>query len=252
MTFTLIGPAQASIRRPIGRDGRPRFITDYFGRSSSFAGGDAFVIAQTNETLGAHFHPVDQFQILLGAPGSLYQRRAIDPMVVHYADAYTTYGPLIGADPPLRYFTLRAEPTTEIAFMPRDRAKLIKRGRRNIKIPVDAPGELAVLAPGDVRWVEIIAAQSDGLRVAEVTAGPGTPVVLPAATGSGEYSFVAAGSIDFAGRSFGQESLGWHTGGCGQVEVVAGDAGCRLLVFFFPYPSTNSSLDAPVAANVNI
>lgn len=112
-----VSPRQA-VRRRVMFEGRVSRVVDYFGGAASASGPQAYLVEQRNYVLRPHFHPVDQFQILCGAPGSLFGRRPLGELEVHYADAHTVYGPLTGGDPPLRYFTLRAEPTGTTAFMP--------------------------------------------------------------------------------------------------------------------------------------
>ena len=53
-----------------------------------------------------HFHRQNQFQVFVGGSGSL-GRHALAPVVVHYAGAYTGYGPLLAGPEGIQYFTLR-------------------------------------------------------------------------------------------------------------------------------------------------
>ena len=69
------------------------------------AGPQAFLIETypPEQQTAAHFHSTDQFQIFFPAEGAYYQRTEIRSPLLHYSDAYTTYGPLEqgGADGPL-------------------------------------------------------------------------------------------------------------------------------------------------------
>src|SRR5690348_1666786 len=62
--------------------------------------------------LGSHFHRVDQFQVFFGDEGSVFQRKPIPELLVHYTDAYSVYGPFKAApDSDLLYATIRARST---------------------------------------------------------------------------------------------------------------------------------------------
>lgn len=245
----MVAPDEAAPRKFRVEGGGHRITLDYFGRSSGRGDGcEAFVIGLHNRTLRAHFHPVDQFQLLLGADGSRYQRSAVPALMLHYADAYSTYGPLEGADPPMRFFTLRAEATDVTAFMPEDRELLLYRGRRNVHFdPFDAAPELP--GAGKVEEVALVAEETDGLSARMILAGAGAPVVLPGGTGSnGRYCYVAEGSFGYDGRDYATESLGFIAAGDPPATGIAGQRGVRLLVMSFPSPSSRSSREAGAAS----
>ena len=99
-------------------------LADYLGdHTDAAAGPQAYLVRQGTAELGAHFHEVDQFQVVVGGAGTL-GREPVGRGVLHYADAYTSYGP-IRTDPAvgLEYVTLRLEPTTGINPMPQERER---------------------------------------------------------------------------------------------------------------------------------
>lgn len=115
-----VTPAEA---RTIDR-GRGYALSDYLGdHTDAGAGQQAYLVRQEAPELGAHFHEVDQFQVVVSGEGTL-GRDPVGRGVVHYADAYTAYGP-IRTDPAvgLAYLTMRLEPTTGINPMPQEREK---------------------------------------------------------------------------------------------------------------------------------
>lgn len=59
-----------------------------------------------NQTLQPHFHHHNEFQIFIEGEGKLGARK-IRPVTVHYAGAYTAYGPIVAGPEGLKYFTLR-------------------------------------------------------------------------------------------------------------------------------------------------
>ena len=69
----------------------------------------AFLVEMSaNETIVPHFHEVDQFQIFVAGSGGM-GRNAAAPLVVHYADHHTGYGPINAGPQGYSYFTLRAK-----------------------------------------------------------------------------------------------------------------------------------------------
>src|ERR1700704_4591078 len=95
------------------------WINDYFGKDLALktSGGSplqtglhspmAYLVEQPpNYTIPAHFHLVDQFQVMVSGTGWLGKSRIADTLV-HYTNAYTTYGPIITEQDAVEYFTLR-------------------------------------------------------------------------------------------------------------------------------------------------
>jgi len=192
-----------------------------------------------NRTIRAHFHPVDQFQILIGAPGGRYQGHDLPDFTVHYADAYSTYGPLVGEDPPMRFFTLRTEPSAFQATMPDDRSKLAWRGRRNRHVEFERLATTEIPAAGAVEFAPIWERDDDGLEALAIAAGPDTKITLPDTHGTnGQFVFVADGWVEVNGKKCDVESLGWQDASEPSAELTAGSTGARVFVMKFPSPST--------------
>ncbi|WP_217231932.1 hypothetical protein [Streptomyces anulatus] len=264
-----VSPRQA-VRRRVMFEGRVSRVVDYFGGAASASGPQAYLVEQRNYVLRPHFHPVDQFQILCGAPGSLFGRRPLGELEVHYADAHTVYGPLTGGDPPLRYFTLRAEPTGTTAFMPESRAFLPAR-RTGRSLHADASGPASGRASGSASGRAdagpaagdrdtavpdgdratpvpdgadtLLEDVHDGLRVSRLTGGPGTSLPLPEAGEGGQFLYVAAGGIVEADISYGPETLGWQPPGAPGSAAVAGPDGATVLVLRYPAPVARPTTD---------
>src|SRR5688572_4441868 len=75
-----------------------------------------FLVEQPpNTTLQPHFHRQNQFQLFVGGGGT-FGRAPLQPITVHYAGAYTAYGPLVAAGQGIQYFTIR--PVCESGFIP--------------------------------------------------------------------------------------------------------------------------------------
>jgi hypothetical protein len=66
-----------------------------------------FLVEQgANSVLPAHYHRNNQFQLFVGGSGKI-GARSLGPITVHYAGAYTAYGPLAAGPAGLLYFTIR-------------------------------------------------------------------------------------------------------------------------------------------------
>ena len=89
-----VSPDRAPIKSAEGPMG-PIRLHDYVGTSASKSDGpQAFVVEmlQPNAKLEAHFHDVDQFQVVVRGEGKL-GRYALRPITIHYADAAPIVAP---------------------------------------------------------------------------------------------------------------------------------------------------------------
>jgi hypothetical protein len=76
----------------------------------------------TNPT---HFHVQNQFQVFTQGSGNI-GKHEIKPYVVHYAGAFTGYGPLVSGAEGLHYITLRSQRDPGAKFIPEKTSELIK------------------------------------------------------------------------------------------------------------------------------
>jgi len=253
MALVMVRRDDAAQRRFYYDGDRYRTTRDYFGRSSgNGSGAEAFALEVENRTLGAHFHPVDQFQVLIGDEGSIYQRHAISPLTLHFADAFSTYGPIIGGPRPLQLLTLRAEATDETNYMPEDRDQLLYRGQRNVHVDASAIGAVEPGAGETIRTTQLFDDHEDGFGARKISSAAGVAFEVPSAAGSGgQYIVVARGSVTYAGGDYGDRTVGWMDSTDGPVELVAGGNGCEILVCRFPVtPTRNVRLgDAATSAH---
>jgi hypothetical protein len=237
----LRGQFVAFSETPRSRIEKHRFDRNlFFGQPDSDGPGPQAYVNDLDPgvELAAHFHKVDQYQVFFGEQGSTYKRRAISPVMLHYTDAYSTYGPFSsGPDTRLAYATLRARSSNYGGVMPGARDELIRRGGlRNLTVDVDL-GAIPDAPRVDTR--QVIGGYDDGLAATLVMLGPGASHRVPASLPtSGRYTCVLTGDLVVDGQHYEPRSLGWSDPGSTELHVSAGDEGCRLLVMDFPSPAT--------------
>ncbi|CAN7339297.1 hypothetical protein D9M68_244930 [compost metagenome] len=194
-----------------------------------------FLVEQpAHSVLPAHFHTQNQFQVFKQGSGSLGSR-AVGPGSVHYAGAFTGYGPLVAGPQGLSYFTIRAVSETGANFLPVARDKLRRGPKRHAHGPTHEPRTLeqlrALKAP--VRAV-LIEADAGGPEAFALQLPPFSELRGPAARGSGQFQLVLAGELNTPERRLQQWesrflSTGEHGGACS-----AGPQGLHLLVLQVP------------------
>lgn len=231
---SFLAPDEANTENFVNKLGEPRQVARYFTVIDGPYG--YLVTTPRNDMIKPHFHRVDQFQLFYGARGASYKGVAIEPghALVHYADAFSTYGPIHTGAEPLDYFTLRACYDVVTAYMPADRDKLRQTPRhRNIyhDLILDPPA-------GPDRLEVVLEPREDGLAVYRIHASAGQPVSVPDVKGTaGQYCCVLNGGLLQRDRFYGPRSLGWLGRDQPSPELTAEAEGVDLLILRFPYPT---------------
>ena len=186
-------------------------------------------------TLGVHFHRVDQFQWFVRGGGH-FGSHSIRPGVVHFADRYTPYGPLVTGAQGAAFMTLRSVTDTGAHFMPDSQDKL----RRELRWLALDPGarrnrtwelEGVYLPAGS--WRDLCA-DSDELRVALADLNEGER--LPGATvgGAGAYLAIVRGRVDVDGTTVAACGFAPLDAGQATPELIAGAGGARVALLQLP------------------
>lgn len=186
-------------------------------------------------TLGAHFHRNNQFQFFVGGGGTIGPA-ALAPVTIHYAGAYTAYGPLVAGAEGIAYFTIR--PVCEAGAYPVEtsREHMVRGPKRHATSPPIAPladAELAAL-PQATR-TDVIAHAADGLGASVLAVPPGHELDVPWAAGAdGMFLMVLQGEVRHGQGGMGRwESLFAST----HAEIPrleAGPAGAQVVCAFVP------------------
>jgi hypothetical protein len=217
----------------VTKQGDARSRRTYF----SVAGGPhAFQIGTPrNGIVRPHFHRVDQFQFVFGGPRTSYKGDAIAAGhgLVHYADAYSTYGPIQAGEHEMDFVTLRPRLDHMIAYMPEERAKLVRTSRhRNVHRDIRLDSRRAPSGS------EVLFEFEDGLAAHRVWAQAGGSLRIPdGSKGSGQYLYVLSGAVVHAERDCGPRAIGWVAPATQLISLVSGAGGADLLVLQFPSPT---------------
>ena len=211
--------------------GQRKRMTWLSDRSPSLGTGPEAFYSETldpDAETRAHFHRVDQFQVFIEG-GQRLGSEAIEPVTLHYADAHTPYGPIVGRGGGVHYLTYRARRDPGALFMPESRPQRRYLGGRHMSVRVASePNE-------DAEWTVLIERQADGLEAAAVVAGPAATITSRGpAEGAGCAYVVARGSLRRDGRDHPPLSSIFVAPGEDVAELEAGPDGVTLLALTFP------------------
>ncbi|MCU1488815.1 MAG: hypothetical protein JWM85_220 [Acidimicrobiaceae bacterium] len=212
--------------------------TNYFFGEPGVAtrGPQAFrVTREPHRESRAHFHHVDQFQVFFGASDTVFQRHKTGPLLIHYSDSDTLYGPFSSGDEPFVFMTLRPHGNTFKGFMPDHKAEMAHTGTKrhyhndlrdwlDVPYPEDGGSEIeSILEP-----------QADNLAAFKITAALGAKFATPNPAGSGgQYHVVVQGEALLDGQALPLHSIGWVGASDDSPVLVAGESGARLVVLQF-------------------
>jgi hypothetical protein len=223
-------------RRPLQLEGGT------FHKSEWMDSGEAPGIAPTmflveqppNCSLEPHFHTRNQFQLFVAGQGRLGPQE-LALVMVHYAGAFTGYGPLVSGSEGLKYFTIRAQ--FESGFIPaaQAREKMIRGPKRHAQAVVGEPltsTALAALAQLDCK--DIIQPDA-GLGVRRLRLPASTYCDVSHITGSsGFFLVILAGVAQVAGIKLQPWESAFVPFADGVQQVQAAEGGTELVVLHVP------------------
>ncbi|WP_137388592.1 hypothetical protein [Rhodoligotrophos defluvii] len=193
----------------------------------------AYLVEQEpNSVIRPHFHQADQFQLFLRG-GGLFGRTPLKEATLHFADAFTPYGPITSGAETLEYLTLRNGLDPGAKWMPEARSELKalgngkRRGRvSNHHAPQEAPeGGRAILLPEEP---DGLAAWMCDVECGERMAGPDPKA------GGGQYWIVLSGDVLIGGHAAGPMSCTFVSEREPPLELVGGEGGARVIFMQFP------------------
>jgi len=196
--------------------------SDYLAAPAGAVDPQAFLVEmrEPGAVIPPHFHVEDEFQVVVAGRGSL-GKHALDGVAVHFAEAYTPYGPIRVGPAGLTFFTLRAKADPGAEYMPESRARMVRKARRNVAADVPPRGETGALWP----------VHDDGLGAWIVRARPGE--VSPAGDGA-RYYLILGGSAEHGGMALPRWSCVWKARDAAHPALTAGADGADIVVVQFP------------------
>jgi hypothetical protein len=206
--------------------------------------------------LRTHFHTVDQFQFVAWGTGRI-GGHAVAAGSVHYADAFTPYGPLRSGDRGYSYLTLRGSTDMGISYMPESRGELREalarvggrpggraaQARRSLTLDLRAA---EVLAGGWTRLVD----EPDGLMVAVADCEAGRALGAPPVGATGGYFVVVDGTVADGAAPAGAGAVRWSPPGSAPSVTSAGD-GARVALLRFPQALITPAAEPPAGARAD-
>jgi len=234
--------ARSNRRRATAGDGMGFWHTLYLGTTRyNMAAGDAdpdphalfpmaFLVEQDpGEVANAHYHQADQFQVVVAGEGTL-GTHAVRPFCVHFAGAFTAYGPIRAGTAGLSYFTLRNGFDPGARYMTRRENRAALRGvaerrhREAVAGPLDCGATALLFGP-----------EPDGMAAWQYHLAPGEIVsgAVPA-EGQGQYWLVLEGCVTREGTTLGPLSCAFVHSDEAPFTASAGANGGSLLAMQFP------------------
>lgn len=245
MPVLVSGEAARANRRAIVSNGVQAHLTTFIGANRYTASAEpppgpeavypmAFLVEQpAGSVVASHFHESNQFQIVVGGSGSL-GRHALQPIAVHYSNAFSAYGPITAGEEGLQYLTLRNGYDRGARYLPAAREELRGVHRRFREAVADATPPAG--PPAEATTETLLAATPDGLGAWRHRLPPGAPLQGPdPASGDGQFWVVTSGALRGAdGATLPALSCAFVGPDEAPLAVTAGETGLEVVVVQYP------------------
>jgi len=190
--------------------------------------------------LRTHFHEQDQFQIFVSGDG-VAGKHPIKPFQVHFARAYTPYGPIIATDEGVGFLTLRTRKDSGAKYLPENREKLVNmEGRKpwQITTPVHFPKAAEPIAIAAMEGMF----DERGLAGYAISMKPNAEAHAPDPSKSnGQYIVVLGGSVTHKGKELKATTIIFVGPEEGAFKLVAGAEGLEAVALNFPQNEVTSA-----------
>jgi rubredoxin len=196
----------------------------------------------------AHFHAVDQFQVIVEGSGD-FGRHPVKPYYVHFSRAHTPYGPLqSNKDTGWGFIVLRSRFDGGAQRFPWALEKLKEIPDRQpwqVTTKVDFPAQTQGVSVQDVPEIK----DERGLFTQTITMGPNTRTMTPDRLGGdGQYVVVVKGSVIHEGTERRAPTVMFVDRNEPPVEIRAGSQGLEAIIMNFPKPGPRIEDKAPAPA----
>jgi rubredoxin len=193
----------------------------------------------------AHFHQVDQFQVILDGTGD-FGRHPVKPYCIHFSRAYTPYGPL-EADKKTgwAFMVLRSRFDPGAQRFPHSLEKLKQIPNRQpwqVTTDADFPPRTSGVNVRDVPEIS----DDQGLFSRTVTMGAHARMTAPdPSVGDGQYVIVIKGSLEHDGKERAAPAVVFVKRDEAPFEIVAGAQGLEAIILNFPKVRARVAEDRP-------
>ena len=232
--------ARAAGRRidvPIQNGARLAGKTDWLesGKDASLSPSVFLVDLPPESVLDTHFHRENQFQLFVKGEGRIGPH-PIRPITVHYAGAFTGYGPLAAGPEGVSYFTIRPVYDTGAFYLPHARGDMVKGPKRNLHsepvAPLDAKALRALRVP---ELVDLIALQPDDIAARLLRLPPhASHVDLDPARSGGQFLVVVTGSITHGAHALGPLDMIFVSADESPFRLEAREDGAEVILLQLP------------------
>ena len=167
-----------------------------YGEASGLSPTVFLVEQSAGSVLKTHFHRQNEYQIVVAGGGQLGPREAT-PFTLHYAGAYTGYGPITAGLDGLSYFTIRATFDSGALYVPEALGEL-KRGPKIQAHPdrISALDDATRSAIKDTITRRIIEKVNDNVLSDHVILAPGSSFNLrPVPQTAGMFVVLLGGAV---------------------------------------------------------
>ena len=215
------------------------FSTNFFGTRKDPGLPHATLLEfEPGRVSEAHYHGVDQFQVLIEGKGKM-GRHDLSGYCVHFSRAYTPYGPFISdAETGMTCFNLHAstDPDWGSRHFPQEKETLKKITDRQ-PWQITAHATFPALQPGADMVLQDIPGLKDeqGLAGYTLSMKPNAQGIAPdPSNGEGQYLAVVKGSVLHDNRELKAPALVFVYPKDGPYRVHAGPAGMQAMVLNYP------------------
>jgi hypothetical protein len=210
---------------------------DYFKKEEDInLSPQSYLIKQLpNITNPTHFHIQNQFQVFVGGSGS-FGRHPIEPYIVHYAGAYTGYGPIVASTEGLNYLTLRARRDPGAKFLPEQRDLFISGPRRHYTSRQFIPSDKSIinaLKQPEFSWDHFDSEIRLGVGLLKMPSFS-SYVVKPEKNSDGIFLVVIGGEISVFNERIGVNQNVFISASEISLEIKTSDGYAELLVLQMP------------------
>jgi uncharacterized protein YjbI with pentapeptide repeats len=203
----------------------------------------AFVEQPAHTIIPAHFHAVNQFQVLVEGQGTL-GKHAVHPWTVHYTNGFTGYGPLCAGAAGMAFFTLRNRWDAGGArYFPAGQAFMQPAPKRHHLVDPPVLSSAAALHNRQsVTCDTVLAQEDDGLAAWCLRLGPNMRTLAPdPAHGGGQYLLVVGGALRHDGALLPQLSCLYISADTGPFVLQSGAQGLETLLLQFPVAEASAA-----------